>query len=53
MHRWKEEVTLVVEEMCHIMWYMDWCSHHWETLVSKHEVLDVTVREGIVIYAEK
>ena len=32
---------------------MDWHSHHWESLVSKCEVLDVTVREGIATYAEK
>jgi len=32
---------------------MDWHSLHWQSLVSKHEVLDATVKEGIVAYAEK
>jgi hypothetical protein len=53
MHRWEEEVELVVEEMRRIICYMDWRSHHWQSLVSKREVLDTTVREGIAAYAEK
>jgi len=53
MHRWKEEVQLVVEEMRRILCYMDWHSHYWRSLVSKREVLDVTVNKGIAAYAEK
>ena len=53
MHWWEEEVKLVVEEMCHVIWYMDWRSRHWESLVSKRDMLDATVREGIAAYAEK
>jgi hypothetical protein len=53
MHRWEEEVELVVEEMRRVICYMDWRSLHWRSLVSKREVLDAAVKEGIVAYAEK
>jgi len=53
MHQWEEEVQLVVEEMRRILCYMDWRSHYWRSLVSKREVLDATVNEGIAAYAEK
>jgi hypothetical protein len=53
MYRWEEEVTLVVEEMRRVVCYMDWRSHHWQSLVSKREVSDATVREGLAAYAEK
>ena len=39
--------------MRRVICYMDWRSHHWQSLVSKREVLDATVREGIAAYAEK
>lgn len=51
--RWDEEVELVVEEMRRVLCYMDWRSQYWQSLVSKREVLDSTVREGIAAYASK
>lgn len=53
LHRWDEEVELVVEEMRRVLCYMDWRSHYWQLLVSKRVVLDPTVREGIAAYASK
>jgi hypothetical protein len=53
MHRWEEEVELVVEEMSRVLRYMDWRSHYWHSLVSKCDMLDATVREGIAAYAGK
>jgi hypothetical protein len=53
MHRWEEEVELVGEEMRRVLCYMDWRSQYWQSLVSKREVLDSTVREGIAAYASK
>jgi hypothetical protein len=53
LHQWEEEVELAIEEMCRVLCYMDWHSHYWHSLVSKREVLDATVREGIAAYADK
>ena len=53
MYRWEEERQLVIEEMRRILCYMDWRSHYWQSLVSKREGLDATVRDGIAAYAEK
>ncbi len=39
--------------MRHILCYMDWRSHHWQSLVFKRKVLDAMVREGIAAYTEK
>jgi hypothetical protein len=53
MYRWDEEVELVVEEMRCVLCLMEWCAHYWKSLVSKQEVADAMVREGIAAYAEK
>ncbi|KAI0273137.1 hypothetical protein BGY98DRAFT_936390 [Russula aff. rugulosa BPL654] len=29
MYRWEEEGMLMVEEMCRVICYMNWRSHHW------------------------
>lgn len=53
MHRWEEEVELTLEEMCHVLCYMDWCAEYWCGLVSLRKDLDTTVQEGTAAYAEK
>jgi hypothetical protein len=53
MHRWEEEVKLTLEEMCRVLCYMDWRVQYWRELVSKRQVLDTTLQEGIAAYAEK
>jgi len=53
MYRWDEEVDLVMEEMRRVLCSMVWRAHYWKSLVSKREVVDATIREGIAAYAEK
>ena len=53
MYRWEEEGMLVVEEMRRVICYMDWRLHHWQSRVSKREVSDATVEDGITAYAKK
>ena len=53
MHRWEEEVELTLEEMRRVLCFMDWRAHHWRSLISKRQVSDATLREGIAAYAEK
>jgi hypothetical protein len=53
MQRWEEEVQLTLEEMRRVLCYMDWRAQYWRSLVSKRQVSDATLREGMVAYAEK
>ena len=50
MHRWEEEVELTLEEMHCVLCFMNWHVHHWRSLISKHQVLDATLQEGIAAY---
>ena len=52
-NRWEEEVDLTLEEMRRVLCYMDWRAQYWQSLVSKRQVLDATLREGTAAYAEK
>jgi hypothetical protein len=53
VHRWEEEVELTLEEMRRVLYYMDWRAHHWRSLISKRQVPDSALREGVAAYAEK
>jgi hypothetical protein len=53
MHRWEEEVELTLEEMRHVLCYMDWHVQYWQSLISKRQVFDATLQEGTTAYAEK
>ena len=39
--------------MRRVLCYMDWHAQYWQSLVSKRQVLDATLREGTAAYAEK
>ena len=39
--------------MGHVLRYMDWWVHYWQSLASKRQLLDATVQEGIMAYAAK
>jgi hypothetical protein len=53
VHRWDEEVELTLEEMHHVICYMDWHAWYWRLLISKCQVLDAALQEGMAAYAEK
>jgi hypothetical protein len=53
LHRWDEEVELTLEEMRRVLCYMDWRALHWRSLISERQVLDATIREGLMAYAAK
>jgi hypothetical protein len=53
VHRWEEEVELVLEEMRRVLCYMDWRATYWQSLTSKSQVADTAIREGISAYAKK
>lgn len=52
-HRWEEEVELVLEEMRRVLCYMGWHATYWQSLISKSQVADTGIREGISAYAKK
>jgi hypothetical protein len=53
MYRWEEEVELTLEEMRRVLYFMDWRTQYWQSLVSKGQVSDPTVQEGMGAYVEK
>ncbi|KAF7982376.1 hypothetical protein HWV62_29126 [Athelia sp. TMB] len=52
-HRWVEEVTLLTEEMQHVLRFLTWRSHWWMEQESEWDGLNADVADGLRAYARR
>jgi hypothetical protein len=50
---WSEDVTLVVEEMCQVLVFMDWKAGWWAKLADAQTGVSMELEEGLRAYAAK
>ena len=51
--RWHEEVLLVSEEMCHVLYFFQWKAEWWASQSALRTDAPIRVRRGIKAYAAK
>jgi hypothetical protein len=53
MCRWKEELSIIQEEMRRVLAYFEWKSSWWLEQANRRTNLDSSVKSGVVAYAHK
>jgi hypothetical protein len=45
-----EEVDLLREEMCQVLWFLEWRADWWESRLTEWEGLDEAITDGLKVY---